>query len=69
MVINEVGLLGIEDVMEGICVTEVDFIEGRGGVKIISLTGGEIIDDGDVMASGDEGVDDVRSDESGAAGD
>src|SRR5688572_5996264 len=40
-----------------------------GGREVGSAASGKVIDDGDLMAFGDEAINEVRADEAGAAGD
>ena len=37
--------------------------------EVLALAGGEVVDDGDLVAAVEERVDEVRADEAGAAGD
>ena len=39
------------------------------GAQVLALAGGEVVDDGDLVAAREQRVDDVRADEPGAAGD
>ena len=59
----------LDDPRRGIGVADVDLVEGGLRVDVVKLAGGEVVDDGDVMACLDERVDDMGADEAGSAGD
>jgi len=57
-----------KQVHEGRGVTDIRLIEASRGVQVGALTGGQVVDDGNRVAGGEEGIDDVRADEPGPAG-
>ena len=56
----------------GVAVGDARLVEPRAGreraVEVLAPAGGEVVDDADVVAALEQGVDEVRADEAGAAG-
>ncbi len=65
---DHLGLLGLEHVLE-LVVPDVDLVESGSGGEVLPLAAGEVVDDGHVVAEGQERVADVRSDEPCPSGD
>jgi dTMP kinase len=55
--------LGVSQLEAG---ADVALLEPRRGVHVLAFARGEVVDDDDLVASGDQGVDEMRADEPGA---
>ncbi len=66
-----IGLRGeVEDDLRAVeldAVPDVALDEGRGGVQVRTLAGGEVVDDRHLVSARDEGIDEIRADESRAS--
>jgi hypothetical protein len=67
--VHELGSEGRHSFFDLRLVAEVNPVYGRGQVHVFDAPCAEVVEDGDLMACRDVGVDDVRADESGSAAD
>jgi hypothetical protein len=57
-----------EEVAHGSGIADIGLIEARPWVEIRALTGRQVVDDQRLMPGGDQGIDEVRTDETGSPG-
>ena len=67
LVAQDLGSEPPEDLREVPPGEDIDLVEARPLGEVLALAGGEVVDDGHLVAAGDEGVDDVGADEAGSA--
>jgi hypothetical protein len=67
MVVHELGPEGGDGCFQPRLIAQVDAVDGRRSVDVVLIPGAEVVEDGDLMAGGDVGVDYVRADEPGSA--
>ena len=67
--IDDIGLEGSDRRLHLLTICDVDTMQVRRGIDVFLPARAQVVNDADLVASGDISVDHVRADETGAAGD